>query len=85
MRDGLKLGATAGVTATLYNGPVALVRALYKEGGLKSIFHGSGATLARDGPGSAAYIRSLYPHSLPPNPSSSPPPDMSSFFFSFTF
>ncbi len=78
--DGLKLGATAGVTATLYNGPVALVRALYKEGGLKSIFHGSGATLAHDGPGSAAYI-----HSLPLNPSSSPPPDMSSFFFSFTF
>jgi solute carrier family 25 carnitine/acylcarnitine transporter 20/29 len=27
---------------------------LYKEGGLKSIFRGTGATLARDGPGSAA-------------------------------
>jgi len=49
-------GATAGATATAYNGPVAVVRALYKEGGLKSIFRGSGATLARDGPGSAAYF-----------------------------
>lgn len=28
---------------------------LYKEGGMRSIFRGTGATLARDGPGSAAY------------------------------
>lgn len=27
---------------------------LYKEGGIRSIFRGTGATLARDGPGSAA-------------------------------
>lgn len=33
-----------------------MVRQLYKEGGLKSIWRGSGATLARDGPGSAAYF-----------------------------
>jgi len=32
------------------------MRHLYKEGGLKSIFRGTGATLARDGPGSAAYF-----------------------------
>lgn len=37
-----------------YSGPAAVVRGLYKEGGLKSIFRGTGATLARDGPGSAA-------------------------------
>lgn len=37
-----------------YNGPVDVVRQLYKEGGLKSVFRGTGATLARDGPGSAA-------------------------------
>ncbi|KAF8319187.1 mitochondrial carrier domain-containing protein [Cantharellus anzutake] len=45
-----------GTAATAYNGPIAAVRGLYKEGGLKSIFRGSGATLVRDGPGSAAYF-----------------------------
>ncbi|KAK4685950.1 hypothetical protein P7C73_g4191, partial [Tremellales sp. Uapishka_1] len=39
-----------------YNGPVDVVRKLYAEGGLKSIFRGTGATLARDGPGSAVYF-----------------------------
>lgn len=39
-----------------YNGPVDVVRQLYKEGGLRSIFKGTGGTLARDGPGSAAYF-----------------------------
>lgn len=32
------------------------VRTLYKQGGLRSIYKGSAATLARDGPGSAAYF-----------------------------
>lgn len=36
-----------------YTGPVDVVSKLYKEGGLKSVFRGTGATLARDGPGSA--------------------------------
>ncbi|CAE6414773.1 unnamed protein product [Rhizoctonia solani] len=39
-----------------YNGPVDVVRQLYREGGLRSIFRGTAATLARDGPGSAAYF-----------------------------
>ena len=39
-----------------YNGPMDVVRQLYKEGGMRSIFKGTGATLARDGPGSAAYF-----------------------------
>ncbi|GJJ73468.1 solute carrier family 25 (mitochondrial carnitine/acylcarnitine transporter), member 20/29 [Entomortierella parvispora] len=42
--------------AKLYNGPIDVVRALYKEGGLASIFRGTGATMLRDGPGSAAYF-----------------------------
>jgi len=39
-----------------YNGGVDVVRQLYKEGGIRSVFRGSVATLARDGPGSAAYF-----------------------------
>lgn len=39
-----------------YSGGVDVVRQLYKQGGVKSVFRGSTATLARDGPGSAAYF-----------------------------
>lgn len=39
-----------------YNGGMDVVRQLYKEGGVRSVFRGSAATLARDGPGSAAYF-----------------------------
>ena len=35
-----------------------MVRQLYKEGGIRSVFRGSAMTLARDGPGSAAYFAS---------------------------
>jgi solute carrier family 25 (mitochondrial carnitine/acylcarnitine transporter), member 20/29 len=41
-----------------YKGGLDVVRQLYREGGLKSVFRGSTATLARDGPGSAAYFAS---------------------------
>ncbi|KAK1921208.1 putative carnitine/acyl carnitine carrier [Papiliotrema laurentii] len=39
-----------------YKGPVDVVRKLYAEGGMRSIFRGTFATLARDGPGSAVYF-----------------------------
>lgn len=39
-----------------YSGGVDVVRQLYKDGGIRSVFRGSAATLARDGPGSAAYF-----------------------------
>ncbi|KAF4778334.1 hypothetical protein HER10_EVM0003221 [Colletotrichum scovillei] len=39
-----------------YKGGADVVRQLYAEGGLRSVFRGSVATLARDGPGSAAYF-----------------------------
>ncbi|KAI9495161.1 mitochondrial carrier domain-containing protein [Zychaea mexicana] len=39
-----------------YKGPMDAVRQLYKEGGIRSIFRGTGATLLRDSPGSAAYF-----------------------------
>ncbi|KAF1357939.1 mitochondrial carrier [Lizonia empirigonia] len=39
-----------------YNGGVDVVRQLYKEGGIRSVYRGSAMTLARDGPGSAFYF-----------------------------
>lgn len=39
-----------------YSGGVDVVRQLYREGGIRSVFRGSVMTLARDGPGSAAYF-----------------------------
>ena len=39
-----------------YSGGMDVVKQLYKEGGVKSVFRGSAMTLARDGPGSAAYF-----------------------------
>lgn len=45
--------ATQGPKLT---GPVEVVKHLYAEGGLRSIFRGSAATLLRDGSGSLAYF-----------------------------
>lgn len=39
-----------------YNGGTDVVRQLYKEGGIRSVYRGSVMTLARDAPGSAAYF-----------------------------
>ncbi|GAM85592.1 hypothetical protein ANO11243_035990 [Dothideomycetidae sp. 11243] len=39
-----------------YAGGVDVVRQLYAEGGIRSVFRGSVMTFARDGPGSAAYF-----------------------------
>ena len=39
-----------------YKGVADVLKHLYKEGGIRSIFRGTGATMARDGPGSAAYV-----------------------------
>ncbi|EIM92135.1 mitochondrial carrier [Stereum hirsutum FP-91666 SS1] len=45
-----------GGSGKQYTGVLDVMKHLYKEGGLRSIFRGSGATIARDGPGSAAYF-----------------------------
>lgn len=39
-----------------FNGAMDVVSHLYKEGGMRSVFKGSVATVARDGPGSALYF-----------------------------
>ncbi|TRY71026.1 hypothetical protein TCAL_15032 [Tigriopus californicus] len=41
-----------------YSGPVDVAKSLYREGGLKSIYKGTCATLLRDVPASAAYFGS---------------------------
>ncbi|KAH8099422.1 hypothetical protein BXZ70DRAFT_895131 [Cristinia sonorae] len=45
-----------GQGGTQYKGVIDVVRHLYKEGGVRSVFRGSFATVMRDGPGSAAYF-----------------------------
>lgn len=39
-----------------YSGGLDVVKQLYKEGGIRSVYRGSLMTFARDGPGSAAYF-----------------------------
>jgi len=51
----LQIQGQAGSEAK-YKGVVDVLKHLYREGGVRSIFRGTGATLARDGPGSAAYF-----------------------------
>ena len=41
-----------------YSGPLDVVKKLYTEGGLKSVFRGTGATLLRDVPASGVYFMS---------------------------
>jgi solute carrier family 25 carnitine/acylcarnitine transporter 20/29 len=43
-------------TQNKYKGVGDVIRQLYKEGGMRSIYRGSFATVARDGPGSAAFV-----------------------------
>uniref|UniRef100_A0A914VDV6 Mitochondrial carnitine/acylcarnitine carrier protein n=1 Tax=Plectus sambesii TaxID=2011161 RepID=A0A914VDV6_9BILA len=43
-------------TPNKYAGPMDVARQLYKEGGIRSIYRGTGATLLRDIPASGAYL-----------------------------
>ena len=59
-----------------YSGGMDVVRQLYKEGGIRSVYRGSAMTLARDGPGSATYFatyeyvkRKMTPKDVNGNPS----------------
>lgn len=52
----LQVQGQSGAAGPRHNGVAAVVKHLYKEGGMRSIFRGTGATLARDGPGSAASV-----------------------------
>ncbi|KAH7698758.1 Protein DIF-1 [Aphelenchoides avenae] len=45
-----------GHTGTNYKGPLDVVKSLWREGGIRSIYRGTGATLLRDIPASAAYL-----------------------------
>jgi solute carrier family 25 carnitine/acylcarnitine transporter 20/29 len=48
-----------GGSGPQYKGVFDVMKHLYREGGLRSIFRGTGATIARDGPGSAVYVIQL--------------------------
>jgi len=45
-----------GKSEQQFKGVFDVVKHLYKEGGIRSVYRGSVATVARDGPGSAAYF-----------------------------
>jgi solute carrier family 25 carnitine/acylcarnitine transporter 20/29 len=55
-----------GGSGPKYGGVLDVVKHLYKEGGMRSIYRGTGATLARDGPGSAALVHAT---AVPVSPS----------------
>jgi len=50
-----------GKSSKQYKGVFDVLRHLYMEGGIKSVFRGSVATVVRDGPGSAAFV-AFYTH-----------------------
>ncbi|CAG9855268.1 unnamed protein product [Phyllotreta striolata] len=45
-----------GSNTKMYNGPLDVVKKLYKQGGISSIYRGAGATLLRDIPASGMYF-----------------------------
>jgi solute carrier family 25 carnitine/acylcarnitine transporter 20/29 len=48
--------AGAGPSGVVYNGPFDVVRKLWREGGIRSIYRGTFATLMRDVPASGMYL-----------------------------
>ncbi|CAG9828785.1 unnamed protein product [Diabrotica balteata] len=48
--------STGANAPKVYNGPVDVVKKLYKQGGISSIYRGAGATLLRDVPASGMYF-----------------------------
>lgn len=48
--------AASGTAATKYAGPIDCAKQLYKEGGIRSIYRGTAATLLRDVPASGMYF-----------------------------
>ncbi|KAF2487148.1 mitochondrial carrier domain-containing protein [Neohortaea acidophila] len=62
-----------------YSGGPDVVRQLYKEGGIRSVYRGSAMTLMRDGPGSAVYFATyeLIKRNLTPKDESGKPGKLS--------
>lgn len=50
------LQVQGGVTEAKYKGPIDVVKTLYREGGIRSIYKGTCATLLRDVPASGMYF-----------------------------
>ncbi|XP_050414699.1 mitochondrial carnitine/acylcarnitine carrier protein [Patella vulgata] len=51
----LQVQAASGKPA-IYNGPIDCIKQLYKEGGIRSLYRGTAATLLRDVPASGMYF-----------------------------
>lgn len=52
----LQIQQESSVAERKYKGPVDVVKQLYREGGIRSVYRGTGATLARDVPASGMYF-----------------------------
>jgi len=62
-----------------YNGSIDVVKQLYKEGGIRSIYKGTSATLLRDVPGSMAYFAAYEGFKRLLTPQGSRPEDLQPF------
>jgi len=65
-----------GGSKVKYKGLADVLKLLYREGGVRSIFRGTGATLARDGPGSAVYFAAYEVLKKALTPAGSSPSDL---------
>jgi len=71
----LQVEGQAGSEAR-YKGLTDVLKHLYREGGVKSIFRGTGATLARDCPGGAVYFAAYEVSKKALTPAGSSPSDL---------
>lgn len=67
----------SSTTGRKFTGPVDVVKTLYREGGIRSIYKGTGATLLRDIPGSMAYFGGYEVFKKMLTPKGSRPEDLS--------
>ncbi|KAG0704336.1 hypothetical protein DFH29DRAFT_981461 [Suillus ampliporus] len=65
-----------GGSGPQYKGVFDVMKHLYREGGIRSIFRGTGATIARDGPGSAVYFAAYEVTKKALTPAGSSPGDL---------
>ena len=80
---GSQVAGQGATTGPQYTGPVDVVRQLYKEGGLKSIFRGTGATLARTSDAILCLARARLMLTLPLIPVQGDGPGSAAYFVAY--